>query len=327
MNNTIDFVIPWVDGSDREWLERKAKYNSGIDVDANVNRYRDWGTLKYWFRGVEKFAPWVNHIYFICDNKLPDWLNVDNEKLTVVRHEDYIPQKYLPTFSANPIELNLHRIKGLSDQFVYFNDDTFVIKPITPEFFFKKGIPCDDAIFSPIIMEGINSIGRICANNMRIINAHFDKKDVIKTKRKWYTLKYGKQLLRTIALSPWHHLTGFYNDHLPQPFLKSTFEEVWKAEPAILDDVSTHKFRDYGRDVNQWLLRYWQFCKEQFVPTSPRRGKCFSNYSDDAIKAVVKQQYSVVCFNDPIDCDFEKEQKKLIGAFEQILPEKSSFEK
>ena len=69
------------------------------------------------------------------------WLNTENPKLTVVNHKDYIPEEYLPTFSSHPIELNLHRIKGLSEQFVYFNDDTFIINAMQPEDFFKKGLP------------------------------------------------------------------------------------------------------------------------------------------------------------------------------------------
>ena len=55
----IDFVIIWVDGSDPEWLAEKAKYAPPADTDSRPERYRDWGLLPYWFRGVEKFAPWV----------------------------------------------------------------------------------------------------------------------------------------------------------------------------------------------------------------------------------------------------------------------------
>lgn len=62
----IDFVLLWVDGSDPQWLEEKNKYS---EVKSNVNddivRFRDWDNLKYWFRSVEKYAPWVNKIF--CD--------------------------------------------------------------------------------------------------------------------------------------------------------------------------------------------------------------------------------------------------------------------
>ena len=126
MNEKIDFVIMWVDGSDPKWLQEKNKYSTNkIDVDDAINRYRDMGTLKYWFRSVEKYTPWVNKIHFITCGHLPDWLNTNNPKLNIVKHEDYIPKEYLPTFSANPIELNLHRINELEEKFVLFNDEIF----------------------------------------------------------------------------------------------------------------------------------------------------------------------------------------------------------
>ena len=121
----IDFVMPWVDGSDIEWQREKTRYRdkevNQKEIDASMARYRDWDNLQYWFRGVEKFTPWVNKIHFITYGHLPKWLNTTNPKLQIVKHEDYIPEKYLPVFSARPIELNIHRIPGLSDKFVYFN--------------------------------------------------------------------------------------------------------------------------------------------------------------------------------------------------------------
>ena len=86
MNEKIDFVIMWVDGSDPKWLEEKNKYlDKKIDTSNAINRYRDMGVLKYWFRGVEKFAPWVNKIHFITCGHLPIWLNADNLKLNIVK--------------------------------------------------------------------------------------------------------------------------------------------------------------------------------------------------------------------------------------------------
>ncbi len=89
----IDFVIIWVDGSDVEWKKERAVYDKSIkdDADNGDHRYRDWNNLKYWFRGVEKFAPWVRKIHFITWGHLPKWLDISHPKLHLVRHEDYIP--------------------------------------------------------------------------------------------------------------------------------------------------------------------------------------------------------------------------------------------
>ena len=113
----IDFVIPWVDGSDREWQKEKQRYSGNLAQDDRDIRFRDWGMLKYWFRGVEKYAPWVNNIYFVTCGHLPSWLNTSHPKLKIIRHSDYMPADYLPTFSSHPIELNMHRIKDLSEYF------------------------------------------------------------------------------------------------------------------------------------------------------------------------------------------------------------------
>lgn len=324
----IDFVIPWVDGADPAWLAKKRQYQPGVHADVGANRYREWGTLPYWFRAVEQFAPWVNHVWLITDGQCPAWLNPAHEKLTLVDHRDFIPADYLPTFSANPIELNLHRIPGLSEHFVFFNDDFFLLRPVEPELFFKDGVPCDSAVLSPIIMDGVTEIGLICANDMHIINTHFEKKAVLAADRgKWLNLKYGSQLLRTICLLPWRHLPGFFNDHLPQPFLKSTFEEVWALEGARLSEVCTHRFRDYSGDVNQWLMRYWQLCKGAFEPVSPKRGKCFSDFCPEAEEMIRAQSRSMICINDTYGPeDFEASKARLLAALDSILPEKSAFE-
>ena len=128
----IDFVIPWVDGSDPAWQKERdakaAQLGSMERCDNRGERYRDWDNLKYWFRGVEKFAPWVHKIYFVTWGHLPEWLDVQHPKLVIVRHEDYIPKEYLPTFNSHTIEWNLHRIHGLSENFVYFNDDIFLLR-------------------------------------------------------------------------------------------------------------------------------------------------------------------------------------------------------
>ena len=100
----IDFVIPWVDGNDPAWQEERRKYKPDTGADASAARYRDMGILKYWFRAVEAYAPWVNRIHFITWGHLPEWMNTDHPKLHIVNHKDYIPAEYLPTFNANPIE-------------------------------------------------------------------------------------------------------------------------------------------------------------------------------------------------------------------------------
>ena len=146
----IDIVIPWVDGADPVWQQERARFQPSSGADSSAARYRDWDTLRYWFRGIERYAPWVRTIHFITYGHLPAWLNTSNPKLHVVNHRDYIPKEYLPTFSSHTIELNMHRIEGLAEHFLYFNDDVFLNAPTKPEDFFMKGLPADTAVFGII---------------------------------------------------------------------------------------------------------------------------------------------------------------------------------
>ncbi|HGF7620540.1 TPA: Stealth CR1 domain-containing protein, partial [Enterococcus faecium] len=93
MKEKIDFVITWVDESDALW--KKSKDNYALEYNMKLNdasRYRDWGFLKYWFRSVEKNAPWVNRIYFVTEGHLPEWLDLSYEKLKVIKHSDFIDE-------------------------------------------------------------------------------------------------------------------------------------------------------------------------------------------------------------------------------------------
>lgn len=330
MSDVIDFVIPWVDGGDPEWLREKNDYSEKKTTqdDTRDIRFRDWETLKYWFRGVEKFAPWVNQIHFITWGHLPPWLNTENPKLHIVNHSDYIPEQYLPTFSSHTIELNMHRIKGLSDHFVYFNDDIFILKPLSESDFFKDGIPCDLCVGNAITPR-LGEFSPILLQTTSYINKHFDKrKDLKKNFWKWFSPKYGKLLTRTLCLSPWTFYTGFYNHHLAVAYDKRTLETVWKEEPEILDRTCRHRFRN-DADVNQYIFRYWRLASGDFSPHAVL-GK-YVNMGDDntaIYNDIRNRRYKLFCINDKENkADFETEKRKMIEAFEAVFPEKSTFEK
>lgn len=327
----IDIVIPWVDGSDPEWQQQFRQYRSlatGRDDNSEI-RYRDWDNLQYLFRGIEKFAPWVHKVQFITTGQKPKWLNTQAEKLNFVRHEDFISKEFLPTFSVRPIELNLHRIEGLSEQFIYFNDDYFLLRPVKPERFFRNGLPCDMAILDTLPMGGPR--GHMLMNDMNVVIRHFRKNSVLKNNLwKYLNPLYGSLLLRSIPLMPFSVFPGFRNHHMPQAFLKSTFREVWDAEEPLLREVSSHRFRDIT-DVNQYMFRFWQFMSGKFHPTNIVKGTCRYNLSDrDAEKlvAAIKAQKSdiLVMADSENVTEFRTLVSKINAAFDAILPEKSSFE-
>lgn len=325
----IDLVIPWLDDSDPDWIRQKATYTSDKYEDGKANRFRDWGLLPYWFRGVEKFMPWVRTIHLITCGHLPQWLNTEHEKIHIVFHKDYIPEKYLPVFSSHPIELNFHRIEALSEQFIYCNDDTYVMAPMQPKDFFQKGLPVDTAIEVPMRFFS-GGIDHIIGNDMAVINQNYNKKEVVKKHfTQWISLKAPKAALKNLYMLPVNHFSCFDNPHLPNPFLKSTWEQVWKAVPERLEDTSSHKFRN-NEDVNQWLFRYWQFASGRFVQSGRSRGRFFSIGRDDREiqKAIENGCFKMICLSDDsLELDFAKERKFLKQLFEARFPVPSAFEK
>ena len=324
----IDFVITWVDGNDPEWRAEKAKYRPETAGDAV--RYRDWDNLQYWFRGVEKFAPWVNRIHFVTWGHLPGWLNTSHSKLNIVNHKDYIPEKYLPVFSANPIELNLYRIHGLEEQFVFFNDDMFLIRKMEPEDFFKKGLPRDCCIETALAQDDIdNPFAHILMNDAALANMHYNKKQVIRKHfRKWFHPAYGAMVLRNVLMLPYREFSSFKYTHLPSAFLKETYEKIWSEEGEVLDRVCRNRFRS-PEDVNQYVIKYWQYLEGKYEPQSPSIGRFYTIGKDDpAILNTIRRQFcKMICLNDDAGIhDFEKTKKEIQDAFLSVLPERSSFE-
>ena len=327
-NFQIDFVIPWVDGSDPRWIAEFNKYapQDKQIADVRVERYRDNGLLKYWFRGVEKFAPWVHKVHFVTCGQKPEWLNLNAPKLHFVNHSDYIPSKYLPVFSSHPIELMMHKIPELAEQIVYFNDDLFLTAPVRKNFFFKNGLPCDSAIYNAI---SASEIAHILFNDIFEINTHFAKRTVLsKNPFKWLNPLYGIDALRTFCLLPWPHFTGFVGFHIAQPYLKSALEEVWENCADTLERTMQSRFRNNG-DVNQYLFRYWQLCKGYFSPTNLNRNRKYFSITDNIefiSNAISSQKYAEIILNDGNCSDYQMRMIKIHQAFEEILPEKSSFE-
>lgn len=332
----IDFVVMWVDGNDPEWQKEKQKFSVDDNADGSIYRYRDFGLLKYLFRGVEKFAPWVNNVYFVTWGHVPEWLDLNNPKLKVVKHSDFIPEDYLPTFSANAIENNLHRIDGLSEQFVLLNDDFFLIDSVKETDFFKNGKPMDTVALN-VQCPQRSLVSRFFGiNNTAIINDHFNFESSIKENFwKWYSLKNGKNVLRSIVLKGCPRFPGFWQHHLASSFCKSTFEEVWEKEYEILHQTSSHKFRE-STDVNQWLFKDWQIASGNFEVRNVKFGEAFyidrdgiTNIKNRIINYITHQKGKMIVINDGemSDLEFNLLVEDLEKSFNEILLTKSHFEK
>lgn len=336
MNNPVDVVIPWVDGNDPYWREVKDEYlieGKFPDVATSSYRFRSWDNLQFIFRGIEKYMPWVRNVYLITCGHFPDFISNNCKRLITVKHEDYIPAKYLPTFSTNTIVLNLHRLPELSENYILFNDDIFPIREVDEEYYFFNDQVCDQAI-QTIIVPGKDSVSLWqCreANNIRLINCHFDKRRVIADNRdKWFHPDYRKEDLdRNTNLEYWNQFTGFRHHHMAQAYKKSILNKIWELEPKALDIACSSRFR-YYTDLTEYVVRYWQLCEGCFIPRRSL-GTMFNIYKDgyEIICDYIKNQRDIMLsIEDTYISDYEfEEAKKIINeAFEEILPNKSGFE-
>lgn len=337
-NTDIDFVITWVDGSDPAWRKEKAAYllqeqGWGAEgVDAREVRYRDFELLPYWFRGVEKFAPWVRKIHFVTWGHLPEWLNVSHPKLHIVRHTDYIPGEFLPTFNSHTIELYFHQIEGLSERFVYFNDDMFLINRTEETDFFRDGKPCDLLAFQPVVANAANPVmSHLFLNNALVIAKHFDKRENVKMQPgKYFKVGYPPlYFFYNLLELAFPKYTGFYTVHGPAAFCKQTFREIWEKEEKQLRETASHRFRSKD-DLSTYLLRDWQKVSGNFYAKNLRKDFAYFEASGEHRKlyrTIKGQKKKAICINDADETiPFEREKKELAEAFEAILPERSTFE-
>ena len=132
----MDAVITYVDGNDPVW---RKSFAQAVGVPAIEKRYRDWGTLVYLVRGIRRYMPFIRKIFLVVsgESQVPSW--VSGSDVRVVLHSEIIPQRFLPVFNSTAIEMFLHRIPELDEQFVYFNDDMFPVRPTREEEFYVEG--------------------------------------------------------------------------------------------------------------------------------------------------------------------------------------------
>jgi hypothetical protein len=143
----IHAVYTWVDGDDPTWRRRRDRHldeqTARNEEAVNRSRYENRDELRYSLRSLWANAGWIEHVWLVTDGQVPDWLAEDHPRLTVVDHRDVFGDpEALPTFNSHAIEAQLHHIDGLSEQFLYLNDDVFFGRWVPPELFFlANGLP------------------------------------------------------------------------------------------------------------------------------------------------------------------------------------------
>jgi len=133
----ISIVYTWVDGNDVDFLDIKSKYNGGIREYNSRDRSAD--ELRYSFRSLQKYLPWHRGtIYVVTNDQIPKWLDTTNPRVKIIYHRDIFPKRVFPTYDSTTIELFFDKIPGITERFIYFNDDIFLNNYIHPAFFFTS---------------------------------------------------------------------------------------------------------------------------------------------------------------------------------------------
>lgn len=292
----MDIVITYVNGKDPLWLD---DYKKNVDETVNEKRFRDWGTLKYLLRGIESHMPFVRKVFLVVarDSQVPDW--VDRSSVNVVLHSDFIPADYLPTFNCNTIELFLHRIPGLDEEFLNFNDDIFPVSDSAPEDFFENGLP-------------------VVRHKRCLLALNLFKKMARNTDRK---AREAAGVRKSVFfIRPQHTVSAM---------LKSVGDEVFaKMESQILDSLSRCREE---KNILQYLFSDYLFYSKRTVQRSiSNRHFSLAASSEASIHAFLKSpDRKFVCINDVnmSDAKFERMHASIIRAFEEAFPTRSRFEK
>lgn len=337
----IDLVVTWVDGSDANWQKKRdfwlakegEKPERTGQTDTRAERYRDFDTLRYFFRGVEENAPWVRYVHFVTEGHLPSWLNTEHPKLRIIRHEDFMPKDALPTFNSNALELNFHCIQGLSERFVYCNDDMFFVRKTTSRDFFRKKKPVDMLALQPVVANPKNPVmSNILLNDTVVISRHFDKRSVMKKHAdKFFHIGYPPMyFIYNLLETAFPLYTGFYTVHGPAPLMKSTYKELWEKEGAVLSETTARKFRSAG-DVTQYLFREWEKQKGNFCPVNLHRKFAYYEVgeSEKRLSDILSdRRITNICLNDTsAPVDFLAEQGRVTECLKRHFPKQSLYEK
>jgi glycosyltransferase involved in cell wall biosynthesis len=309
----IDVVYTWVDGSDPEWVARKNEVLAmlGQPPVAAVSdaRFRSRDELRYSLRSIDMYAPWVRHVYLVTAGQRPSWLDTSRPDLTVVDHRDLFGDRgVLPTFNSHAIESQLHHIDGLAEHFLYFNDDMFLGRPVSPELFFRaNGLAHFFISPTPVAMTPVSESDDFnfsaAKNNRRLLEE-----------------KFGRTLTRGLL-------------HAPYPMRRSVGYAIDREFPEEVARTAASQIRAHtDLSIASSLHHYYGYLTGQSVPERP--AVSYVDIGDPAqhprlTRILANREYDAFCLNDTHHGLLDAEEKsRVVSAFlESYFPVPSRFER
>lgn len=315
-NYPVDIVYLWCDSSDSIWREKKnnelKKYGKNLDNDSVGDcRFIDNDELKYSLRSLEKFAPWINNIFIVTDNQIPNWLDTTNPKIHIIDHTQIMPPEALPTFNSMAIETVLYKIPNLSEHFLYANDDMFFGNFVEKEFFFDK-------VGAPIV---------------RFLKRRIIKK--IYRRLYGYTISEAYKLVQNkIGKScpnfPHHNIDAYRKSDLQQcceefkDIFHKTMLQKFREKESVQRSIFGYYFLAKGngeaRIVNNFATKFVGFLM------SRPQDSMLIELRASRIKLVENNRPYLFCFNDSLKTT-DDDRLAMRKFLEEKFPKQSSFEK
>ncbi len=239
ITRNIDAVIAWVDGSDPKHQARLQQFLEPGEK-ARATRYADRGEIYCCIASILKYAPFIHRIWIVADGQCPRFVNdfaraglCKPDFIRVVDHTELFRgyPEALPNFNSRSIEAMLWRIPGLTEQFVYFNDDFFLNRPLSPEDWFVDGKPVlrgrrvrpDRLLFRTRVRRLLSKLRLGTSGRLQAATYH-----------------RAQELGAVYAGVPEHFL---FVDHHPHPMRRSVQDAFYTAHPEILRAHISYRFR------------------------------------------------------------------------------------
>lgn len=297
----VDLIITYVDGSDEAWkksLINCAKHSDDITMDRAMNprRYRDLGTLKYIFRGIDKYMPFVDRVNLVVasESQVPKWINTDNVR--VILHKEFMPQEVLPTFNSCTIESFLWKIP-LHPYVLYANDDTFPLKLMNFETFFSM----------------LN--GQWVPNIHFTFYGHYPETNIFRSQ-----CRSGIDVTSKVANTTYPEGRLFKPQHTINAWLRDSMIEFGeKCEDTLISRCS--QFRS-GNNVNQYIYAYWHYWNKTYVDKAADLSyMTFENGVPTLVNEIVNQSHDILCINDAMHLkgSFYTAKQYIQHAFREVL--------
>jgi len=311
----VDVVYTWVDGEDPEWRRMKERHlqlagKGTLNVQAaNSARFLSRDELMYSLRSLNLYADWVRNIYLVTADQVPPWLDTSNPRIRLVSHADiFADARCLPTFNSHAIESRLHHIDGLSEHYLYLNDDVFFGRVVSPELFFQG-----NGLSMFFMSKAQLDLGPPDLVEPPVMSAAKNNRAIIRD-------SFGLNITQKLK-------------HVPHAQQRSVLFEMEERFPDRFAQTSANRFRSHSDlSIASALHHYYAYATGRAVPGQIRYA--YSDVSDPHTpkrlqKLLWMRDSDVICLNDTDLDGVDADQKAdlLRDFLEAYYPAPCEFER